>query len=236
MTQQRSSGSKTRLSCSHVHEKNTHPCKQGFEKKGATQTDAENMENSGDKTDRATMRSTTHTPQLCLPVQGRRDDGTSGLQRRNVTSQQRCRHVCLTHSTTTILYRVVSWRGSEPGKKTSGRDDSALSRLFRGKLCVACAPHWICTFVATPGTSGHGVLCIEVRDSSAGRHDDEHLRTRGDDGILPQVPRSGPPDTLTGERQHIHVHHLDEHRSNDVLPESKRTTVFTPPACPASWQ
>ena len=66
MTQQRSTGSKTRLSCSHVHEKNTHPCKQGFEKKGATQTDAENMENSGDKTDRATMRSTTHTPQLCL--------------------------------------------------------------------------------------------------------------------------------------------------------------------------
>ena len=66
VTQQRSTGSKTRLSCSHVHEKNTHPCKQGFEKKGATQTDAENMENSGDKTDRATMRSTTHTPQLCL--------------------------------------------------------------------------------------------------------------------------------------------------------------------------
>ena len=32
----------------------------------ATQADAENMENSGDKTDRATMRSTTHTPQLCL--------------------------------------------------------------------------------------------------------------------------------------------------------------------------
>ena len=38
----------------------------GSRKKGATQTDAENMENSGDKTDRATMRSTTHTPQLCL--------------------------------------------------------------------------------------------------------------------------------------------------------------------------
>ena len=44
----------------------THNCKQGFEKKGATQTDAGNMENSGDKTDRATMRSTTHTNQLCL--------------------------------------------------------------------------------------------------------------------------------------------------------------------------
>ena len=42
------------------------PCKQGFEKKGATQTDAENLVNSGDNTDRATMRSTTHTPQLCL--------------------------------------------------------------------------------------------------------------------------------------------------------------------------
>ena len=38
-----------------------HPCKQGFEKKGATQTDAENMKNSGDETDRATMRSTIHT-------------------------------------------------------------------------------------------------------------------------------------------------------------------------------
>ena len=38
----------------------------GSRKKGATQTDAENMENSGDKTDRATMRSTTHTRQLCL--------------------------------------------------------------------------------------------------------------------------------------------------------------------------
>ena len=43
-----------------------HPCKQGFEKKGATQTDAESKKNSGDETDRATMRSTTHTPQLCL--------------------------------------------------------------------------------------------------------------------------------------------------------------------------
>ena len=65
VTQQRSTGSETRLSCTHVHEK-THPCKQGFEKKGATQTDAENLENSGDNSDRATMRSTTHTPQLCL--------------------------------------------------------------------------------------------------------------------------------------------------------------------------
>ena len=63
VTQQRSSGSKTRISCSHVHERTNscHPCKQGFEKKGATQTDAENMKNSGDKTDRVTMRSTTHT-------------------------------------------------------------------------------------------------------------------------------------------------------------------------------
>ena len=39
-----------------------HPCKQGFEKKGTTQIDAENMKNSGDETDRATVRSTTHTP------------------------------------------------------------------------------------------------------------------------------------------------------------------------------
>ena len=39
-----------------------HPCKQGFEKKGATQIDAENMKNSGDETDRTTMRSTTHAP------------------------------------------------------------------------------------------------------------------------------------------------------------------------------
>ena len=61
-----SRASKTRLSCSHVHEKNTHPRKQVFEKKETIQFDAENMENSGDKTDRATMRSTTHTPQLCL--------------------------------------------------------------------------------------------------------------------------------------------------------------------------
>ena len=73
MTQQRSTGSKTRFSCSHVHEKNTHPCKQGFEKKGATQTDAENMENSGDKTDRATMRSTTHTSN-CVCVQTKKGE------------------------------------------------------------------------------------------------------------------------------------------------------------------
>ena len=73
MTQQRSSGSKTRISCSHVHEKNTHPCKQGFEKKEATQADAENMENSGDETNRATMRSTTHTPQLCLHADQKED-------------------------------------------------------------------------------------------------------------------------------------------------------------------
>ena len=38
-----------------------HPCKQAFEKKEATQTDAESKKNSGDETDRATMRSTTHT-------------------------------------------------------------------------------------------------------------------------------------------------------------------------------
>ena len=73
VTQQRSTGSKTRLSCSHVHEKNTHTCTQGFEKKGATQTNAENMENAGDKTDRATMRSTTHTPQLSLHADQKRD-------------------------------------------------------------------------------------------------------------------------------------------------------------------
>ena len=35
-------------------------------KKGATQIDAGNLVNSGDNTDRATTRSTTHTPQLCL--------------------------------------------------------------------------------------------------------------------------------------------------------------------------
>ena len=34
-----STGSETRFPCSHVHE--TNPCKQGFEKKGAAQTDAE---------------------------------------------------------------------------------------------------------------------------------------------------------------------------------------------------
>ena len=61
----RDTASETRLSCSHVHEK-THLCKQGFEKKVATQTDAENLVNSRDNTDLATMRSTTHTPQLCL--------------------------------------------------------------------------------------------------------------------------------------------------------------------------
>ena len=64
VTHQRSSGSKTRISCSHVHERtNSLPtlANKGFEKKGTTQTDAENMKNSGDKTDRATMHSTTHT-------------------------------------------------------------------------------------------------------------------------------------------------------------------------------
>ena len=44
VTQQRSNGSETRFSRSHVHEKKpAHPCKQGFEKKGPTQTDAENL-------------------------------------------------------------------------------------------------------------------------------------------------------------------------------------------------
>ena len=44
VTQQRSNGSDKRFSRSHVHEKKqTHPCKQGFEKKGATQIDAENL-------------------------------------------------------------------------------------------------------------------------------------------------------------------------------------------------
>ena len=51
-----------------------HPCKQGFEKKGATQTDAENMKNSGDKTDRATMRSTTHTSNyVCVQTKKGKD-------------------------------------------------------------------------------------------------------------------------------------------------------------------
>ena len=63
VTQQRSSGSKTRISSMYTKEQIVaHPCKQGFEKKGTTQIDAENMKNSGDETDRATMRSTTHTP------------------------------------------------------------------------------------------------------------------------------------------------------------------------------
>ena len=64
VTQQRSSGPKTRISCFHVHER-TNSCPplqtRVREKKEATQTDAENRKNSGDKTDRATMRSTTHT-------------------------------------------------------------------------------------------------------------------------------------------------------------------------------
>ena len=42
VTRQRSTGSETRFSCSHVHEK-THPCKQGFENKSTTQPDAENL-------------------------------------------------------------------------------------------------------------------------------------------------------------------------------------------------
>ena len=51
-----------------------HPCKQGFEKKGATQTDAENMKNSGDETDRATMRSTTHTSNyVCVQTKNEKD-------------------------------------------------------------------------------------------------------------------------------------------------------------------
>ena len=48
VTRQRSSGSETRFSRSHVHEKKTHPCKQGFEKMGATQTDAENLVEADD--------------------------------------------------------------------------------------------------------------------------------------------------------------------------------------------
>ena len=53
-----------RISCSHVHER-TNSCPplhtRVRERKEATQTDAESKKNSGDKTDRATMRSTTHT-------------------------------------------------------------------------------------------------------------------------------------------------------------------------------
>ena len=51
VTQQRSSGSKTRISCSHVHGRpNSCPPFQtrAREKKEATQTDAENRKNSGD--------------------------------------------------------------------------------------------------------------------------------------------------------------------------------------------
>ena len=77
VTQQRSSGSKTRISCSHVHER-TNSCPplqtRAREKKGATQTDAENMKNSGDKTDRATMRSTTHTSNyVCVQTKKGKD-------------------------------------------------------------------------------------------------------------------------------------------------------------------
>ena len=51
-----------------------HPCKQGFEKKEATQTDAESKKNSGDKTDRATMRSTTHTSNyVCVQTKKGKD-------------------------------------------------------------------------------------------------------------------------------------------------------------------
>ena len=50
VTRQRSTGSETRFSRSHVHEKKKpiHSCKHGFEKKGATQTDAENLMNADD--------------------------------------------------------------------------------------------------------------------------------------------------------------------------------------------
>ena len=50
------------------------PDNQGFEKKEATQADAENMENPGDRTDRATLRSTTHTPQLRLHADQKGDE------------------------------------------------------------------------------------------------------------------------------------------------------------------
>ena len=48
VTRQRSTGSETRFSRSRVQEMKTHPCKQGFEKKGATQTDAENLVEADD--------------------------------------------------------------------------------------------------------------------------------------------------------------------------------------------
>ena len=78
VTRQRSAGSTTRLSCSHVHGRtnNTPLQTRVREKRGATQTDAENMKNSGDNTGRATMRSTTHTPQLCLHADPKREDKT----------------------------------------------------------------------------------------------------------------------------------------------------------------
>ena len=58
-----------------------HPCKQGFEKKGATQTDAESKKNSRDETDRATMRSTTHTSKYVC-VQTKRGKKTQLLNSR----------------------------------------------------------------------------------------------------------------------------------------------------------
>ena len=49
-TRQRSTGSETRFSCSHVHE--THPGKQGFEKRVPHKLMLKNLVDSGDNTDR----------------------------------------------------------------------------------------------------------------------------------------------------------------------------------------
>ena len=53
-----------------MHMKRTHPCKQWFKKKGATQTDAENMENSGDTCNNALNNTYSSTVFACRPKKG----------------------------------------------------------------------------------------------------------------------------------------------------------------------
>ena len=75
-------------------------------KRGATQTGAENMENSGDKTDRATMRSTTHTHQLCLHADQKGDKTVEFLPKKpripeNIVGTKNTNH-CKTRISSTL--------------------------------------------------------------------------------------------------------------------------------------
>ena len=84
LTRQRSNGSETRSACSNVYKsrKKSHPCRQGYEKKGCHATDAENSMEADDNYKLESVKlENTRLPLLCLNGMPHKKKENSGVSR-----------------------------------------------------------------------------------------------------------------------------------------------------------